>query len=412
MNVFVEGAGCSLNQSDTEQLRGFLLSNGFSLVEKPERAVLLILTTCAVKEQTESKMLKRIKQLNAIAEKRGLPLVVSGCLPKINKEAVSKISKKIVQVGPSLSELASFLELPLQEFSPNLQEQKSNPAISIMGICRGCLGDCSYCTVKNARGRLRSYSIKELNKKFRQAIKQSKEVWLTAQDCGCYGLDLGGSLPGLLRELLKNKGNFRVRVGMINPGHLKQFLQSYLRLFEDERLYRFFHLPVQSGSDEILSRMNRKYGRRDFLEMAKAIRSRFPNAVIATDVIAGFPGETEAQFGETISLLKQAEPDVVNISRFGSRPNTLAARMPEQLHGRIKKNRSRILTKLCKEIALRRNKRFLGEKQTILVDEEGSKGGFVGRNQGYKPVVVKKGRLGAIVEVEIERAFPNYLLAK
>lgn len=412
MKAFVEWAGCSLNKSDTEQIRGFLLQNGFLLEKNPEKAGLLLLNTCAVKERTESKMLKRIRQLNKISEKKKSVFVVFGCLPKINKEAISSVSEKIVQIGPDLGQLASFLSLPEQGFAPSLQEKKSSKVVSIIVIARGCLGDCAYCGTKNARGKLQSYPIQELNKKFKQTIKHSKEVWLTAQDCGCYGLDFGESLPNLLKELLRNKGEFRIRIGMINPGHLKQFLPSYLNLFEDRRLYRFFHLPVQSGSDEILLKMNRTYKRLDFLRMAKAIRSKFPNAVIATDIIVGFPGETEAHFQESLDLVSKAEPDVVNISRFGPRPNTLAARMPGQLHGRIKKKRSRILTKLCKEIALRRNKRFLGEKQTILVDEKGGKGNLVGRNQDYKPVVVKKGRLGAIVEVEIKRAFPNYLLAK
>ncbi len=412
MRAFVEGSGCSLNKSDTEQIRGFLQKNNFQPVNEPEKADLLLLNACAVKEQTETKMLRRIRQLNRIAEKKESTLVVFGCLPKINREAVSAVSKKIVQIGPRLSGLASFLQLPVQDFSPALEEQKSSPAISIITVCRGCLGNCAYCCVRNARGSLRSYSIAQLNKKFKQAIRNSKEVWLTAQDCGCYGLDKDSSLPELLRELLKNKGKFRIRVGMINPGHVKKFLPEYLKLFKDERLYRFFHLPVQSGSNEILRKMNRQYTGKDFLGIVKKIRSSFPNASIATDVIVGFPGETEKQFNETVSLLREVKPDVVNISRFGARPNTLASKMPGQLHGRVKKRRSRILTQLCSEISLQRNERFFGKRQTILVDETGKKGGLVGRNQNYNPVVVKKGILGGFAEVRIEKAFPTYLAAK
>jgi len=411
MKAFVEGYGCSLNQSDTEQVRGFLLQNNFNLVEKPEKAGLLVLNTCAVKEQTEYKMLARAKQLNEIAEKKGSTLVVFGCLPKINSKAIVEISPKIVQIGPSLEKLASFLELPLQEFSPELEEKRQSSVVSIIPISRGCLGYCTYCATKNARGRLQSYGIKQLNEKFRKAIKESKEIWLTAQDCGCYGFDNGTNLAELLSVLLRNKGNYRVRIGMSNPKHLKEFLPKYLKLFEDKRLYRFFHLPAQSGSNEILERMNRGYSRQDFLRIAKAIRSKYPSAAIALDLIVGFPGETEKQFGESLALVQEIEPDVVNISRFGARPNTLAEMMKGQLHGRVKKERSRKLTTLCKEIALKRNKSFVGERMDILVNEKGKGSSFVGRNQNYKPVALKKAGLGNFVRVEVEAAFPTYLRA-
>jgi MiaB/RimO family radical SAM methylthiotransferase len=264
--------------------------------------------------------------------------------------------------------------------------------------------------VKNARGALKSYPIDLLEKKFRACLKDSREIWLTAQDCGCYGFDIGTNLVALVKRLLECRGDFRVRVGMMNPGHLQKFLPQYLGLFRDKRLYRFFHLPVQSGSNVVLRAMNRPYTRQQFLRIAKGIRSAFPDASISLDAIVGFPGETEAQFLETVSLVRAVEPDVVNISRFGARPNTLAAAMPGQLHGRVKKQRSRVLTTVCREIALGRNRRFVDEEQEIFVCEKGPKGGFVGRNQGYKPVVVKKAALGEFATAKIVKAFPTYLL--
>ncbi len=409
MHAFVSGYGCSLNKSDTEQIRGFLAVHGFQLAGNPNKADLIVINTCAVKEQTEAKMLKAIKQLNSIAERNGSKLVVAGCLPAINPDAVKAISAKIIQIGPSLSQLACFLNLPEKEFSPLLEEIKENPLISIIPIARGCIGNCSYCCVKNARGSLRSYSIKELNEKFKKAIKETKEIWLTAQDCGCYGFDQNTNLPALLKSLLQNKGDFRIRVGMINPAHLHSFLNQYLALFSDERLYRFFHIPLQSGSNAVLHSMLRPYKKEAFLSLVKKIRQHFPDATIATDVIAGFPGETEQQFQETVSVLKKAHPDIVNISRFGARPNTTAALMPGRLHGRELKKRSRILTALCREIALKRNKRFVGKKMRILVTEKGSKGSFVGRAQNYKPVAIKENRLGEFVSVRINKAFSTYL---
>ncbi len=409
MKAFVEGYGCSLNKADTEQVQGFLKSHGFELVSKPEEAELLVVNTCAVKEQTQSKMLRRIRELKTTAEKKNRVLVVFGCLPKIDPASVEKISPKIVQVGPSLSELASFLKLPLQDFSPMLEEQRSQGFVSIIPISRGCLGQCAYCSVKNARGKLKSYSVEELSSKFGKAIKETPEIWLTSQDCGCYGFDLNTNLPNLLEALLKNKANFRIRVGMMNPGHLSNFLGQYLKLFDDSRLFRFFHIPVQSGSNKILKAMNRQYLPEDFLRAVKRIRSRFPEATISTDVIVGFPRETTPDFEKTVSLLKKAEPDIVNISRFGARPRTLAEKMPGQLHGRVKKERSRILTGLCREIALKRNNEMVGRTELVLFDEPGKKGSLIGRTLNYKPVAVKRGKLGCFQKTRIKRAFPTYL---
>lgn len=409
MHAFVAGYGCSLNKSDTEQIKGFLAANGFQLAGNPNKADLIVINTCAVKEQTETKMLKAIKEMNSIAERNGSKLIVTGCLPAINPNAVKAISPAIIQISPSLSQLASILNLPEKEFSPVIEEIKENPCISIIPIARGCIGNCSYCCVKNARGDLRSYSINELNAKFKKAIKETKEIWLTAQDCGCYGFDQNTNLPALLKVVLQNKGDFRIRVGMINPAHLRSFLNQYLALFSDKRLYRFFHIPLQSGSNAILHSMLRPYKKEDFLSIVKKIRQRFPDATIATDVIAGFPGETEQQFRETVSVLKKAQPGIVNISRFGARPNTAAALMPEQLHGRELKRRSRILTALCKKIALHQNKRFVGKKMRIIVTEKGSKGSFIGRAQNYKSVAIKENRLGEFVSVRINKAFPTYL---
>jgi len=412
MKAFVEGSGCSLNQSETEQIRGFLLRNGFSLVQEPKEAGLLVLNACAVKEQTESKMLRRIRQLNAIARERDSILVVFGCLPKINREAVEQISGSIVQFGPRLSELASFLGLPVQDFSPSLEEKKTSPVVSIVPIALGCLGDCSYCCVRNARGNLKSYSPGSLSQKFKRVLGDSKEIWLTAQDCGCYGFDIGTNLPSLLRELLSVEGDFRVRVGMSNPGHVLRFLPEYLDAFSDARVYKFFHLPVQSGSNSVLKAMKRGYTREDFLGLVGAVRDKFPDAVVATDLIVGFPGETRGDFEQTLGLVSEAEPDIVNISRFGARPNTLASSLPGQLHGRVKKERSRALTELCSRVSLARNRRFVGTRQRVLLNEAGSSGGFVGRASNYKPVVVNSGALGEFLDVGVVGAFSTYLLGE
>ncbi|MEW6294785.1 MAG: tRNA (N(6)-L-threonylcarbamoyladenosine(37)-C(2))-methylthiotransferase [Candidatus Diapherotrites archaeon] len=405
---YLESYGCSLNKADSQAIKALLKEEGFTEA-RPEKAGIIIINACAVKEHTENRMIKRIRELMQ-AKERNARLIVFGCLAKINPERVKAISGKIILIEPSLKKLSDFLKIKRKEFSPLLAQCRENKIISIIPIARGCLSACAYCAVKKARGPLKSYPVKEIKKAFEREVKESMEIWITAQDCGCYGFDLGTSLPALIKELLKTKGNYRVRVGMINPQHLKKFFPSYIKLFKDERLYRFFHIPVQSGSNRILKLMNRNYNAEEFIELVKRIRGKFPRATIATDVIAGFPSETEKEFNETLQLIKKLKPDIVNISRFGIRPDTQAEKMEGQIHGRIKKERSRILSLLCRKIALEQNKKFIGRIEECLVSEKGAKKGFIARTSSYKPVVIQDNLLGEFVKLKITEAKPTYLV--
>ena len=421
---FIECYGCTANRLDGVIIDGLLQIVGFRKASDLSKADFVIVNSCGVKTQTENKIIRRVEAITVFHKK---PLILAGCLAPMYKEELNqKFPSVSVFIGPNSINRLLYAVYSLESKKPAaifsaslakpricLPQNKNNDFVKIISICDGCLGACSYCSTVTARGKLKSFDLEIIQREFKIAIEEGyKEIWLTAQDCGCYGFDLGTNLAALVERLLQCSGdNFRVRIGMMNPGHLQKFLPGYLDLFRDKRLYRFFHLPVQSGSNEVLRAMNRPYTRRQFLRIVGRIRKAFPDAGISLDLIAGFPGETDEQFLETVSLVKAVGPDVVNISRFGARPNTLAAKMPGQLHGRVKKERSRILSKLCREIALERNKRFVGKEQEIFVNEIGPKGGFVGRNQNYKPVVLKKSALGNFARVRAEKAFPTCLLA-
>jgi MiaB/RimO family radical SAM methylthiotransferase len=409
MKVFVEGFGCSLNQADTAAIKGLVERNNFQF-SSPEKADYLIINTCAVKTPTEFRMLKRIRQLLKLKKKKS-QLIVFGCLSEISPEKIKALGEEIILLGPKLAELSELLALGQINFSPNNQVVRANQYVSILPVCRGCLGACTYCCVKNARGRLQSYSPQELNQAFSQAIKETPEIWLTAQDLGAYGQDLGINLIDLLKTLLKNKGEFRIRLGMMNAQFLKNFEDELLELFKDERLYRFLHIPLQSGSDKILKAMKRNYSRSDFLALIRKLRKELPLLMLSTDVIVGFPNEMEKDFQQTVSALKAMQPDIVNISRYGQRPETEAAQMKNQVYGWVKKERSRILTKEAGQLSAQRNKLFKG-RQKILVTEPGSKGNFQGRNNYYKPVIINQDLRGRFVDVEIEKVLPTYLKGK
>ncbi|MFH1391385.1 MAG: tRNA (N(6)-L-threonylcarbamoyladenosine(37)-C(2))-methylthiotransferase [Candidatus Diapherotrites archaeon] len=407
MKIYVEGYGCSMNLAETEAIKGHVSSNKILISDK-SNADFLVINTCAVKEQTELKMLNRIKALNELAEKNNSQLIVFGCLPKVSPNLVEKISPNIIQMGPDLEKLSQVLGIREAEFSPSINAVRENPFVTIMPIGKGCTNFCTFCGTKLARGNVKSYTVEQLKEKFTSSLKENKEFWLTGQDTGAYGLDINSSLPKLLQSFLDVKDEFRLRVGMMNPHHLKRIYNELIPLFEDERIYKFLHVPVQSGSDRILKLMRRGYTVGQYKELIENLKKDIPNITIATDIIVGFPTETENEFLDTLNLVKETKPDVINMSRFGARPGTVAFDMP-QLHGRDKKERSRKLTSVCRAVAFQQNKRMLGSVGNAFVSEKGTNGKFVGRTSNYKPVLLDSDLRGQFVNVEVTEIFPFYL---
>jgi len=412
---FVEGYGCSLNLAESEQIAGFLIENGFKKVDDFRLADFVIINTCSVKQVTEQRMISRIKFL--FENKKSLStLFVTGCLASAEHDLVAKINANIVVLDNSLASLCVALGIKVNNFSPMISSCKEKEFISIIPASVGCLGSCTYCSAHLARKELHSYDPKSIDLALKNALvgdklnSPSKEIWLTSQDLGCYGFDIGSSVPKLLKLLLKNKGEFRLRLGMMNPNHFIKIRRSLLPLMKDERVYKFLHLPLQSGSDKILKLMNRKYSVGDFLECVKFARKFIPNVTIATDIIVGFPGETELDFKKTLAVLKKVQPDIVNISRFGKRKGTLAEKMSGQINEVEKKRRSKILANFCDELFAGKNRDFVGKDVCCLVSER-TKNGFNARTNEYNTVFVREG-FGCFVVARIEEVRAHYLVGK
>ncbi len=242
-----------------------------------------------------------------------------------------------------------------------------------------------------------------------------KEVWLTSQDTACYGKDIAVSLADLLREVCRVEGEFFVRVGMMTPNYALENLNNLIQAYKDEKVFKFLHLPVQSGDDGVLRLMNRLYSVEDFRRIVNSFREKIPEITLATDVICGFPGESKEAFQQTVELIEEVQPDIVNISKFFPRPHTSAGKMKPFVHPREVKERSRRLAELSKRVSLERNRKWMGWKGRILVDEVGKKvSSWVGRNFVYKPVVVKTGEalFGRFLVVRVVRVFSTYLEAE
>ncbi len=418
--IYLETHGCSANFADSEIMAGLLKEADFELVGKPENADLIILNTCNVKTPTSNKMINRIKFL----AKFGKPLIIAGCMPKTERERIEKISPNASLIGPdSILKIVEAVEQTLKGKKVVLLDEilfdklgypriRKNPVIGIVPIASGCLSYCTYCITRFSRGRLRSYPEEKIIEEIKRFLKEgAKEIWITSQDNSVYGFDKRTNLANLLNKICKIDEKFFVRVGMMNPSYIKFFLNELIEAFKCEKIFKFIHIPVQSGSNRILTRMKRGYTREEFLEIVEKFKKEIRRITISTDVIVGFPGETDEDFEETIELIKEVRPDIVNISKFGARPGTEAAKL-KQLSPKIVKKRTRELYELVRKIQLENNKKWINWEGEVLIDEIGTKEGtFVGRNFAYKPIVVKGNELlGKFVKVKVEKALSNYLL--
>ena len=415
MRVAIETYGCTMNQADSDIMRG-LISKYFELSDV-ENADVVVINSCGVIEYTERKIIRRMKELKSLGKK----IVLAGCLSRISKEAVeladSVVSPdnldKIVDAINSNSkvlfiERRSIDKAKLHDVKCRLREN----AIAIVSISEGCLGSCSFCATRIARGRLKSFSIDAIVNEVKKAVEMGfKEIQLTSQDTGAYGLDMGEyKLPELLNRISKIDGDFRVRVGMMNPHHAAKILDDLTNSFSNDKIYKFIHVPVQSGDNKVLEHMKRNHTVEDFVEVVDRFRKEFDDVMVSTDIIVGYPTESEESFWKSYELIKNVKPDIVNITRFSPRPNTPASKLRD-IPGWIKKERSRILTKLCREIGYENNKKFIGKRFRVLITKHGKNGTMLSRTNSYRPVVTT-GELGRFKDVEIIDCTFNYLISK
>jgi len=422
--AYVENYGCTANAFDLEIMLAGLTNGGYTITDHAESADIILVNTCGVKKPTEDKILARLSILSSFDK----PLIIAGCLPKINLEAIHRSAPSFsVAVDPHsvnrILEAVKDAEAGLKHrlfFSdrPEIKllhpRARLNRFIEIIQVAEGCAGACSFCCVRFARGRLLSYPKKLIIDRMRKAVSEGlREFWITSQDNGAYGLDARSDLAELLKECCSVEGNFLIRVGMMNPRHALKILDRLIQVYTNRQIFNFLHLPVQSGDDEVLRRMRRFYSAEQFKRIVSAFRDKIPSITLSTDVICGFPGETEDAFDRTVKLIEESKPDIVNISRFFPRPHTPAAEM-DQLPPEEVKNRSRHLSKIVKRISYERNRLWMGWDGSVLVDEKGERNTWIGRNSAYKPVVIEceKNLLGESVDVHVTEAFPTYLRAE
>jgi threonylcarbamoyladenosine tRNA methylthiotransferase CDKAL1 len=401
--IYVETYGCALNQSETEHLSSALQE--YQFVSRAENADILVINTCVVIKSTEKKMLRRIEALYELCQ-TGKELIVTGC--------ARKLLRLLIRSGFPNAKLMTYDQVPsyiTSEYTPEKCVTKTNDVKASVKIAEGCEGVCSYCIVRLIRGRLKSRSIDDILKDVESKVENgAKQIFLTGQDVGVYGLDRGLRLPELINAVTELDQNFMVRIGMINPSTLDGIVDALIDSFKKPKVYKFLHLPVQSGSDRILHLMGRNYSISYFKSVVAKFRSEFKDLTLSTDFIVGFPYETEHDFKLTLDLLKVVRPLKVNITRFSKREGTAAYHLPQTLN-RTMKERSRALTWEHHKVAYFENKKWLGETFNALAVERGRGSSYVLYNDFYRPIVVEgEVKLGDRYDVTIRDITPTYLI--
>ncbi|GFR41988.1 hypothetical protein Agub_g2668, partial [Astrephomene gubernaculifera] len=354
--IWVKTFGCSHNVSDGEYMAGQLLDYGYRLLDDASRdsADLWLINSCTVKGPSQAAM----SSLIAAARAAGRAVVVAGCVPQGDKKlpelqgvsllGVTQIDRVVEAVEETLrGHVVTLLaKKPLPRL--DLPKVRRNRHIEIVPISTGCLGACTYCKTKHARGQLGSYDPGALAERVRQAAADPwvREIWLSSEDTGAYGRDIGSSLPELLTALiavLPSDGRTRLRVGMTNPPYVLEHLESLAAALRHPAMFAYLHVPVQSGSDAVLAAMKREYTVAEFRRVIDTLTALVPQLELATDVIAAFPGESEGDHAATLELLRTYRFPHTHISQFYPRPGTPAARMRPRIPGHEAKRLSRQL---------------------------------------------------------------------
>ena len=398
----IETYGCTSNRGESRQIESALRDAGHYRVDGPDDADVAILNTCTVVEKTERNMLRRAEEL----EDETADLIVTGCMALAQGEEFrdAGVDAQVLHWDDVPAAVTNG-ECPTP--GPGV-EPVLDGVVGILPIARGCMSDCSYCITKRATGKIDSPSVEENVEKARALVHAgAKEIRVTGQDTGVYGWDAGErKLHTLLERICDIDGEFRVRVGMANPKGVHGIREELAAVFAaNEKLYNFLHAPVQSGSDDVLGDMRRQHQTAEFREVVETFDARLDDWTLSTDFIVGFPTETDADFEESMALLREVRPEKVNVTRFSKRPGTDAADM-KGLGGQTKKDRSSAMSDLKMEVVGDAYESMVGDRRRVLCVEAGTGDSVKCRDAAYRQIIVRNAsdhgvEPGDLLDVEV-----------
>ncbi len=416
MNIFIETHGCDINLVTTEIIAKKLIDKGHKLSSK-EDADLIIINSCALNKENQRKILKSIKESNETLKK----ILVVGCLPEIDSKSIEDISPNISYAGTSS---LSYLDEIIENISEDMvtrrkediprtlikQDKISLNSVSFnLPISEGCSNNCTFCVEPFTYGTHVSYEPDEIIIKAHEALnKNYKEINLIGNELASYGLDNSTKLPSLLRKLTTLPGEFKIKLGVMNPGNLLKILDDLMLSMSSNKVYKYIELPLQSGSNEILKRMNRNYTAEEFKLIISKLRQKFPNITISTDVMLGFPGESDEDYVKTKRLIEEVKPDILNIYVYSKMPFT---KSPESdVLSWKTKNRMIDLKSSFERIQSKKMKENIGLRGSALVTGHFNTQYSLARTDNYLPVLINRSNPGEKVQIEIINSEGDYYI--
>jgi tRNA-2-methylthio-N6-dimethylallyladenosine synthase len=424
--------GCQMNEYDSERVAGLLREHRYELTEHEGEADLILVNTCAIREKAEEKVFSKLGELRALkARKPGLLVGVMGCMAQLQQGAVQKRAPHVDLVfgSAAVARVAELVERARTERRGVLETGEA-PLVKITArppaadrvrayvtVMEGCEKHCTFCVVPRTRGRERSHPPEAVVAEVQGLVADGcREVTLLGQTVNAYGRDLAPAtdLPELLRRVNDVEGLARIRFTTSNPYNLTPRMVAAMR--DVPKVCEWFHLPLQSGSDRVLERMNRGYTRARYLELVAALRDAVPDIALSTDLIVGFPGETEADFEETLAMVERVQYDNVFVFRYSRRPGTPAATMPDQVPEALKADRNRRLLEAATRVAGARAARLAGQVVEVLADgvSRRNPGELSGRTRCNRVVNfdgLGRVRVGDVVRARVTEVLPHSLRA-
>lgn len=422
--------GCQMNENDSEHIAGMLSSRGAHSSPSPELSDIVIINTCAVREKSEEKFFSLLGRLESIKKKKNLVIGAIGCIAQLYKSQLrDKKSSIDFIVGPNNYDkipdiITHYWEEKItctqwnrgwKEFSPS-DIQRKNPTSGYVTIMRGCNNFCSYCIVPFTRGRERyrpmDYIIQEVHKLADQGYK---EIQLLGQNVNSYrDPSTGRDFASLLEEVDRIPNIEWIRFLTSHPKNFTPRLAHTMK--KSRKICRQLHLPLQSGSTSVLNRMNRKYSREKYLQLVGILKELMKGISLSTDIIVGYPGETEDEFQKTLSLLNTVKYTNIFSFRYSPRPLTPASKLPDSVPFETKKKRLIKLQNEQKKIQIEKNKSFIGKTLKVLCLGRSKKDSSIysGRNEGYQVVNFQSSSdvVGQFVPVKITQCGPYSLFGE
>ncbi|MCC6138665.1 MAG: tRNA (N6-isopentenyl adenosine(37)-C2)-methylthiotransferase MiaB [Bdellovibrionaceae bacterium] len=427
--VYISTYGCQMNVNDTERMYSLLEMSNYTPVNSPDQAELIIINSCSVREKPVHKVSSEVGRYRDLKTKNPkLRIGVGGCVAQQEKknlladiplldfvfgtDNIDTLPQLVSDVAASEDKMVSARFEYTKPYQ--IETMIRNPGVStFVNITKGCDNFCTFCVVPYTRGRERSRPMQELIKDIQALGKRGvHEVTLLGQNVNSYTSDCGANFGTLLKTLATDTDIKRIRYTTSHPKDFNQELVDISQAYR-EKICDYIHLPVQSGNSEVLERMNRGYTRESYLEKVDMIRKAIPGVALSTDIIVGFPGETEEQFQDTLSLVQEVGYDNIYAFKYSPRPFTKAARWTDQLSDEDKSERLERLFALQRPISLKRSEECMGKEYDVLVEEFKENNMVRGRTSSNRPVIFQKegAELGGVYRVRVTKTRPSLMEA-